>query len=478
MSEIKQISLSEPQNYILESGLEINLFEAGVGSGKTHIAGIISYRFIEHFPHVKGFIGANTYDQLNTSTLFRIREVWKEYFGLLEDTHYVVGKQPPPHFKQDNHNFDSYNNIISFVNGAIVFKGSLDNAKSHDGKEFAWAILDETKDSREEDVKEIILARLREPGIVVNGEPFNPLYITTSPAKVAWLNKWFNLEECEHEILSKIFSKTEFFKKEFDDKCIAISSTYHNESNLPPGYINKILNNNTKENAERLIYANPFSRTGGEFYSSFNRQVHSGTVPYLPDVAVHLTFDQNVVPYVTMCCWQAVRDGNKLELRQFDELCLGNPNNTTEKVCEEFKRKYSDKVENIFFYGDPSGKKRDTRGKENDYDIVKRVLRKMLNNSSDRTTGKYPGVIKRRDFVNNILDGKYDVSIVIDRDKCPNTITDYVYLKQDRDGKKLKEVVKDKVTGQSYEKYGHTSDANDYFITKLLEPEFDQFDNR
>jgi len=478
MSEIKQISLSEPQIFILESGKEINLFEAGVGSGKTHLAGIISYRFVEHFPQVKGFIGANTYDQLNTSTLFRIREVWKEYFGLYEDVHYVVGKQPPAHFKQDNHNFDSYNNIISFVNGAIVFKGSLENAKSHDGKEFAWAILDETKDTREEDVKEIILARLREQGIIVNGKPFNPLYITTSPAKVEWLNKWFNLDEYEHEILKSIFSKTEFFKKEFSDKCIAISSTYHNDANLPPGYIEKILNNNTKENAERLIYANPFSRTGGEFYSSFNRQSHSGNVPYLPDVAVHLTFDQNVVPYVTMCCWQVIKDGNILELRQFNEFCLSNPKNSTEKVCEEFKRKYDGLVENIFYYGDPSGKKQDTRGKENDYDIVRRVLRKMLNNSSDRTTRAYPGVIKRRDFINNIFDGRYEVKIIIDRDNCPNSITDYVYLKQDRDGKKLKEIVKDKVTGQKYEKYGHTSDANDYFITKLLEPEFDQFDNR
>ena len=121
MSSIKQISLSEPQSYILESSKEINLFEAGVGSGKTHLAGIISYRFIEHFPEVKGFIGANTYDQLTTSTLYRVREVWKMFFGLEEDKHYVVGKQPPAHFKQDNHNFDSYNNIISFVNGAIIF---------------------------------------------------------------------------------------------------------------------------------------------------------------------------------------------------------------------------------------------------------------------------------------------------------------------------------------------------------------------
>ena len=78
----------------------------------------------------------------------------------------------------------NYSNIISFDNGAIIYIGSLDNAKAHEGKEFAYAILDETKDSKEQDVKDTILTRLRQKGLVINGKEFNPLYILTSPAKV------------------------------------------------------------------------------------------------------------------------------------------------------------------------------------------------------------------------------------------------------------------------------------------------------
>ena len=66
--------VSAPQMAILKSTKSLNLFLAGVGSGKTFVGGIISYRFVRKFPKVRGFIGANTYLQLTQSTLFRIRE--------------------------------------------------------------------------------------------------------------------------------------------------------------------------------------------------------------------------------------------------------------------------------------------------------------------------------------------------------------------------------------------------------------------
>ena len=165
---MNEINFSEPQEYILTSTQDVNLFLAGVGSGKTHLLGFISGYLLWNFPEVFGFIAANTYQQLTTSTLFRTREVWEELFGWKEEIDYVVGKKPPKHFKTDSHNFDSYAGIISFRWGAVAFKGSLDNAKAHDGKEFGWGMLDETKDSREEDVKDTILTRLRMPGIYVD----------------------------------------------------------------------------------------------------------------------------------------------------------------------------------------------------------------------------------------------------------------------------------------------------------------------
>ena len=270
-----EIRLSAPQAYILTSLKRINLFLAGVGSGKTHLGGVVSGVLLTTAPKTFGFIGANTYNQLNTSTMLRIRETWKALFGWTEGRDYVVGKQPPKGFATEGHNFDRYDGILSHRSGGVVFLGSLDNARAHDGKEFAWALLDETKDSRENDVKEIILARLRQKGLYYGtnwqindkeGTPFNPLYIFTSPAKVQWINDWFELDRFRPEIESRIYSEVDFFKKQFSDKCIAISSTYHNAANLPNDYIDTLINNLTEERANALVYGNPFTRTGGEFY--------------------------------------------------------------------------------------------------------------------------------------------------------------------------------------------------------------------
>ena len=177
----------------------------------------------------------------------------------------------------------------------------------HSGKEMAWCLLDETKDSKEEDVKEVILTRLRQPGMyLVNGEilnrgnqsqQWNPLYISTSPAKTPWISEWFELEKYIIEISSLIFSDKTYFKKQIGNKFVTISSTYHNVRNVGENYIDNILANNTKEKGKALIYGHPFAVTGGEFYSSFDRLKHVIKAKYDPDLPLHLSFDQNTVHY-------------------------------------------------------------------------------------------------------------------------------------------------------------------------------------
>ena len=318
MEVIEQI-ISEPQMSILRSVSRINLFLAGVGSGKTHLGGILSRHLISAFPSVRGFVAANTFDQLNTSTLFRIREYW-ESTGITEWSKenpsgtYVSGKEPPSQWTKCKRNFDRFTNIISFCNGALIFTGSLDNAIAHSGKEFGWSILDETKDSREEDIKEVIISRLRQPGLYLVdraikdsgkiSEQWNPLYILTSPAKVDWINQWFVLEKYIDEISAKIYSDKTFFEKEFGDKKVVISSTYHNVHNVGENYIKNVLANNTEERGKALIYANPFAITGGEFYSSFNRLKHVVKTEYDPDIPLHISFDQNTVPYNSASIWR------------------------------------------------------------------------------------------------------------------------------------------------------------------------------
>ncbi len=474
--------VSRPQLAILNSVKHVNLFLAGVGSGKTHLAGIKSYQLIRNYPAVRGFVGANTYLQLTQSTLFRIREYWRS-IGITEydkqsnpKGQYVVNKKPPLHFNTEGHSFDDYYGIISFVNGCVVFTGSLDRAEVHAGKEFGWAILDETKDTREEDVKEVIITRLRQKGIYIKdgkfaheGEPHNPLYILTSPAKEQWLTEWFNLEEYISEIAEKIYSDKTYFKKSFSDKFVTISSTFHNKRNLPVNYIQDILNNNSEERGRALVYANPFAVTGGEFYSSFNRLKHVSNIPYDPTLPLHLSFDQNTVPYNSCTIWQ-VRNNEGIWIANcIDEITLENPRNSTEEVCEEFMLRYPRHNTGLYYYGDASGKNRSTMNKDfkHHYEIVAFKLRRYLNNGSDRTLVSNPSLVKRRDFVNLIFEEKIPVRIMID-EKCKKMIADLMYTKQALDGTKDKHIVTDKDSGEKYQKYGHLGDCLDYFIVEIF----------
>lgn len=476
--------ISQPQMSILQSTARINLFLAGVGSGKTHLGGIISRHLISAFPHVRGFIAANTFDQLNTSTLFRIREYW-ESTGVTEWSKenpsgtYVSGKEPPLSWSRCKRNFDRFTNIISFCNGALIFTGSLDNAIAHSGKEFSWSILDETKDSREEDIKEVILTRLRQPGMyLVNGtirdsgllnEQWNPLYILTSPAKVDWINELFTLEKYLDEISSKIYSGDTFFEKEFNDKKVVISSTYHNVHNVGENYINNILQNNTVERGKALIYANPFSLTGGEFYSSFDRLKHVTNIKYNPELPIHISFDQNTVPYNSASIWQITGLDGIWHIACIDEIALQNPRNSTEEVCEEFTMRYQNHKAGLYYYGDASGRARSTMNRDfkHHYEIVEYKLRQYLVNGSDRTMSRNPSIVKRRDFVNMLFEGKKPISITID-ESCRYLIGDLMYLKQALDGTKDKHIVTDKESGEKYQKYGHLSDGMDYILTELF----------
>src|SRR5690606_8903937 len=165
------IKLHTPQLRVFKSRKALTLNMAGQRAGKSHLIGIKSGIFVKKAPKIKGMIAANTYMQLTQSTLVAVKKVWRDYFGITEydskgnpNGHYVIHKHPPKHFiKFDN--YDNYRSIISFANGAIIYIASLDNYMAHDGKEIGWAELDETKDTKEEALKAVILARLSQPGL-------------------------------------------------------------------------------------------------------------------------------------------------------------------------------------------------------------------------------------------------------------------------------------------------------------------------
>ena len=485
MATVKEINVSDPQNDILLSTKERNLFLAGAGAGKTHCISLGSADFVINFPNAVGLIAANTYSQLSKSTLKRVFETWYDVFGWQNGVHYVTNIIPPAHFKRFGQPLESYKNTISFDNGAMIFTASLDNYKVLDGVELGWAMLDETKDTKEEAVKEVIVWRMRQKAMYIDTtgaiydypkegtKGFNPLYIFTSPAKVYWLNEWFGLSDKYDEISQKIFSKTDYFKLETDNKLVTISSTWHNEDNLPAGFIQSKMEEfvGNKDKIDMLIYGSPIAKSGGEMFSSFNRLEHCKETNLIDGVPIHISLDFNLVPYITMTCWQIVRNGEIYNVNCFDEICLEAPNNKTEALCKYFEQKIllpikhaNKQMPALFYYGDSTGRNGTTTSDTHNYDQLEMVLKKYLNDSSNRVLRKNPSIVRSRDFTNKLLAVGYKNIKITISPKCKNLIKDLEFLKEAPDGGKLIEKTKDERTGQSYEKYGHTSDSMRYFF--------------
>jgi len=223
-----------------------------------------------------------------------------------------------------------------------------------------------------------------------------------------------------------------------------------------------------------LIYSNPFATLGGEFYSSFNRLKHVIKAKYDLDLPLHLSFDQNTVPYNSCGISQVKKIGDNWHCIFIDEIALENPRNSTQEVCEEFKMRYPNHKAGLFYYGDASGKNRSTMNKDfqHHYAIVAFELRKYLNNNSDRTLFSNPSLVKRRDFMNLIFEEKKPIRIYFD-ESCKKMIADMMYTKQALDGGKDKHIVKDKDSGEKYQKYGHFGDLIEYQCVELFKNYYD-----
>lgn len=467
--------ITEPQSSLIYNPRPLNLFMAGKGSGKTHIAGVISALYTQKHPHVKGFIGANTDAQLNTSTFTRIVDVWEKFFGFKEYTGkecnepimYTINKKPPQNWTV-YHKFKSHDNIVSFNNGAIIFLASLENAKAHEGKEFGWAILDETKDSREHDVKDTILSRLRQDGVLnADGANIRPMFVLTSPAKVQWLNDMFGLATHRADIERCIaLQDKDYFSFRNDRFNIVISSTHHNQKNLPSDYISVMEQTNTTEKIQQIVYGNPFCKSGAEYIYTFDNRRHVGNFIYDPNKALHITFDFNLLPYNTCLVFQIEKVIDKYNVDGIDELCIKPPNNSPFDVCDAIMRKYGQHKAGLFIYGDATGRARNIAYKEfkHHYDVIKYKLHTLLNNQSNRVPKSNPPNVKRRDMMNLIFEEKTIINLRFDS-RMKHTIEDCMYcMADDRDGGKDKHRVKDEDTGENYEKYGHCLDATEYMI--------------
>lgn len=361
-------------------------------------------------------------------------------------------------------------NYIQCVSGSYIrFRGLDDSEKVKGISNFKRVLLEEISQFEEVDFKQI-RKRLRGKANQQIIGIFNPI------SEDHWLktNLFDSLELEQVPVQDKISGK--WISKKGNS--VVYKLTYlDNKYIVGPHFIDQhtiddFEHDKLHDYAYYLVYALGEwgkLRTGGEVYKKFSTAKHVSVHPYDPELPIHLTFDFNVNPYMTAIACQLVGK----DLKIINEFCLSDPQNRTSEVCKQFERTYYAHDKGLFIYGDPSGKAQDTRSEKgyNDFRIIEQYLVKYR--PQLRVASKAPPVVMRMNFINAIFDFNFEnISIGIDS-RCKETIKDFSSVLEASDGTKDKKKEKNPVTGITFEKWGHVTDAMEYLICQIFSREFD-----
>lgn len=210
---------------------------------------------------------------------------------------------------------------------------------------------------------------------------------------------------------------------------------------------------------------------GGEAYKKFNPIYHTSKIGYDETKPLHLSFDENINPYLTLTIYQI----HEKTIYQIDEICLESPKNRIKDVCEEFSQRYENHINGIYIYGDATSQKEDTKLEkgQNFFTLALGYLSKF--NPQKRVPPSNPSVNMRINFINEIFSSNVLGLSIFINEKCEKSIEDLNYCKEDENGGKLKQLVKDKIRNITYQQYGHTSDTLDYFVCEVFKKEFIEY---
>jgi len=358
----------------------------------------------------------------------------------------------------------SYNQdtqTVTFNNGSQILFFAENYSQDKDlnrwkGLEVNGFLLEEINELQEQSFNKSIE---RAGSLILKEKQPNKLILATCNPTQNWVKKKF-YDKYKQGILPK---RWKYIPSKITDNKF-IPKDYLESLKQLPSYDYEIFVNGNWEIKQK---------TGYEFYKYFNTDIHRNILKYDKNKGLHLSFDFNVVPYMTLTIWQVYQNNDGFKLCCIKEYITKPPKNNTQGICNEFLKEFGNHNQGVFIYGDPSGKKRDTRNIQgaNDYTIIFNELKQFF--PKDRVLKSAPNINSRGNFINNLFLGKINnCSIEIDVN-CEKLITDLLMLKEDADGKKLKE--KTIENGISFEKFGHCSDTMDYFICQILSNQYKTF---
>lgn len=341
---LSKVQLTKPQHEFLTDLSDVLLFSAGIGSGKSFCGSHWAMNQLVREPKAKGFIGANTYNQLQNATLATLFGVFDE-FGV-------------------PYTYNQQKNIIKAA-GRTIYAYSLDRYDSIRGIEVGWAWLDETRDTKRE-AFHVVLGRMRDKNCSKR-----LVRLTSSPSGFNWLYDDFAGPKAKPGY-KVVYGKT-------------MDNIF-----LPEGYADSLKNSYDEKAYQQEVLGQFVNLNQGAIYYAFDRLKNVKPVKIDQRFPVRIAMDFNINPMAAVA-FQTYDDSIHVLKEYF--IMSSNTHELGEKVLLDWGR-------GTEVVPDSTGKalKTASRGKS-DHQILRDLGLTVL-------TNRNPSRVDRYNCVNNLLEKK------------------------------------------------------------------------
>lgn len=316
------IKLTEPQSEFFTAKEKYVAAVAGFGSGKTQVALTKLLHNMASSPGIHQAYLAPTYPL--------IRDI---FYPKVEETLSELGI---PFFINKQHH------TVRIGGLGTIFCRTMDNPGSIVGWEVADAVLDEFDVLAIPKALEVfrkVSARLRQKNPTGRD---NQLYVTTTPEGFKATYQLFKKDKLENSRLIQM-------------------STYSNEANLAPGYIENLRAQYPSQLIEAYLMGMFVNLTSGSVYYAYDRTQHDTFYTAKPREPLHIGMDFNVNHMAGIV--HVVRDGKVYAVDEF----VGYRD--TPDIINAIQNTYPE--HKIFVYPDASGASAHTSATESDISMLK-----------------------------------------------------------------------------------------------------------
>lgn len=364
----------------------------------------------------------------------------------------------------------------------IVLKGLDDEEKAKGVEGYTYLYLDELNHFAEAEYVQFNLS--------LRGMQGQKIFASWNPVdENSWVKtnvidqqEWFETEW-------KLPCEDSFVRISGDGKTILIKTTYQDNywiSGSPCGTYG-YRDENLINEYEKLRATNYHSYSvnvlgewgkvvhGGEFLKCWKSEKHVGIYPYNSDLAIYLSFDENVVPYFPCGIFQVQAD--QKTARMIAVLTPESPNNKVDSICREITRllhTWGHKGR-VYITGDATSQKDDVK-QEKGHDLFRLITNHLTEFNPTRIVpSSNPSVVTSAEFLNAVLESNVQgLEYGVDK-SCKKAIVDYENTKEDKNGKIDKSTVKNPITKVTYQPYGHIVDLTRYFFCTVFAAEYSIF---